>query len=91
MSTNVKQKNNIGYIFKICSIAALGGILMGYDTGVISGAIGSIREYFQERPDSFLHLNLAANKSFASLLEFLEINPCATHIKEFPHLNKSAT
>lgn len=47
MSTNVKQKNNIGYIFKICSIAALGGILMGYDTGVISGAIGSIREYFQ--------------------------------------------
>jgi len=50
MSTDIKQKNNIGYIFKICSIAALGGILMGYDTGVISGAIGSIREYFQLSP-----------------------------------------
>lgn len=47
MSTETKHQNNIAYIFKICSIAALGGILMGYDTGVISGAIGSIREYFQ--------------------------------------------
>lgn len=41
------QKGNFAYVIKICCIAALGGILMGYDTGVISGAIGSIREHFQ--------------------------------------------
>lgn len=50
MFTGTKPQNNIIYIFKICSIAALGGILMGYDTGVISGAIGSIREHFQLSP-----------------------------------------
>ena len=43
-STTVKA--NIGYIFKICCVAALGGILFGYDTAVISGAIGPIQEYF---------------------------------------------
>ncbi|MDP5252886.1 MULTISPECIES: sugar porter family MFS transporter [unclassified Vibrio] len=41
-----KYKHNFAYIIRICSIAALGGILLGYDTGVISGAIGPIREYF---------------------------------------------
>ncbi|MGI7008362.1 myo-inositol import MFS transporter IolT1 [Citrobacter braakii] len=37
---------NTGYILRICAIAALGGILFGYDTGVISGAIGSLTSYF---------------------------------------------
>ena len=51
----------------------------------------SIREYFQKRPNTLLDLNLTANKGFESLLEFLEIDPCETHMKEFPHLNKSTT
>ncbi|MDV6254378.1 sugar porter family MFS transporter [Vibrio sp. EA2] len=44
--TTLNPKANIAYILKICCVAALGGILFGYDTAVISGAIGPIQEYF---------------------------------------------
>ena len=44
------RKHNLAYIVRICCIAALGGILLGYDTAVISGAIGPIREYFGLSP-----------------------------------------
>jgi MFS transporter, SP family, xylose:H+ symportor len=49
MSSSIEtssRKHNLSYIIRICCIAALGGILLGYDTAVISGAIGPIREYF---------------------------------------------
>ncbi|MGF1725291.1 sugar porter family MFS transporter [Photobacterium nomapromontoriensis] len=42
----LSHKHNIAYIIRICCIAALGGILLGYDTAVISGAIGPIRDHF---------------------------------------------
>ncbi len=45
-----KSQRNIAYIIKICCVAALGGILFGYDTAVISGAIGPITEYFSLSP-----------------------------------------
>lgn len=44
------SKHNFAYIIRICCIAALGGILLGYDTAVISGAIGPIRDYFNLNP-----------------------------------------
>ncbi|MFH0257912.1 sugar porter family MFS transporter [Vibrio rumoiensis] len=44
------HKHNIAYIIRICCIAALGGILLGYDTAVISGAIGPIRDHFGLTP-----------------------------------------
>ena len=44
------HKHNIAYIVRICCIAALGGILLGYDTAVISGAIGPIRDHFGLTP-----------------------------------------
>lgn len=41
---------NRKYIYGITAIAALGGFLFGYDTAVIAGAIGSIREKFDLSP-----------------------------------------
>ena len=40
------SKNNITYITFITIVATLGGLLFGYDTAVISGAIGFVRNYF---------------------------------------------
>ncbi|WP_116472645.1 sugar porter family MFS transporter [Zobellella maritima] len=40
------KSHNFSYLIRICCIAALGGILLGYDTAVISGAIGPIRDHF---------------------------------------------
>jgi MFS transporter, SP family, xylose:H+ symportor len=45
-----QRKHNTGYILRICGIAALGGILFGYDTAVISGAIESLKTYFNLSP-----------------------------------------
>ncbi len=36
---------NFKYITMICGVAALGGLLFGYDTAVISGAINPIKHY----------------------------------------------
>lgn len=38
---------SIGYVFLITVVAALGGLLFGYDTGVISGAIGYLTDHFE--------------------------------------------
>ncbi|MFK4133115.1 sugar porter family MFS transporter [Pseudomonas luteola] len=40
------HRHDIGYVLRICAVAALGGILFGYDTAVISGAVDSLRAYF---------------------------------------------
>ncbi|MCK4337261.1 MAG: sugar porter family MFS transporter, partial [Candidatus Aminicenantes bacterium] len=39
-------KHNTTYVVKISLVAALGGLLFGYDTAVISGAIGFLRSKF---------------------------------------------
>ncbi|WP_127102507.1 MULTISPECIES: sugar porter family MFS transporter [unclassified Asaia] len=41
------ERHDVSYVLRICAVAALGGILFGYDTSVISGAIGPIRAHFQ--------------------------------------------
>ncbi len=41
---------NIRYLLLICGIAALGGLLFGYDTAVISGAVNPISRYFELTP-----------------------------------------
>ncbi|ATU72983.1 MFS transporter [Komagataeibacter rhaeticus] len=44
------DRHDIGYVLRICAIAALGGILFGYDTAVISGAVESLQAYFHLSP-----------------------------------------
>jgi SP family arabinose:H+ symporter-like MFS transporter len=48
---NVYENNNIitmdkGFIIKVSGVAALGGLLFGFDTAIISGAIPYIKNYF---------------------------------------------
>jgi len=44
------DKGSLTYVFLICAVAALGGLLFGYDTGVINGAIGPLKAYFLLNP-----------------------------------------
>ncbi len=43
---NAKSKSNKSVVVVIASIAATGGLLFGFDTGVISGAIPFLQDYF---------------------------------------------
>lgn len=49
MSTKEK-KYNLAYVMAICTVAALGGLLQGYDTSVISGVIEPLNRNFSLTP-----------------------------------------
>ena len=46
MATETKTSANTGYIIFLSVVAAIGGILFGYDTAVISGTISSVTAQF---------------------------------------------
>ncbi len=47
MSSRAEDRGgSIGYVYLLAVVAALGGLLFGYDTAVISGAIGYLTEHF---------------------------------------------
>lgn len=51
LGSNVGQstanEGSVGYVYLLAGVAALGGLLFGYDTAVIAGAIGFLRERFE--------------------------------------------
>lgn len=47
------QNGSKGYVFMITLIATIGGLLFGYDTAVISGAVDSLKSYFHLNPEVF--------------------------------------
>ncbi len=42
----MKEQTNIRYVVMITIVATFGGLLFGYDTAVISGAVGSLKKFF---------------------------------------------
>lgn len=44
------HSGSVAYVFMLASVAALGGLLFGYDTAVISGAIGYLQIHFELDP-----------------------------------------
>ncbi|UCG49419.1 MAG: sugar porter family MFS transporter [Phycisphaerales bacterium] len=45
-----QEKGSGLYVFLVCIVAALGGLLFGYDTGVIAGGIGFLQQHFELDP-----------------------------------------
>jgi MFS transporter, SP family, xylose:H+ symportor len=45
-----KESESTVYVWLVCVVAALGGLLFGYDTAVISGAIGFLQKRFELDP-----------------------------------------
>jgi hypothetical protein len=41
--TLAPERGDIRYVALVCGVATLGGLLFGYDTAVIAGAIGFLR------------------------------------------------
>lgn len=48
--TNHTTDINYGAVYFLTAVAALGGLLFGYDTAVISGAIGYLQQKFDLSP-----------------------------------------
>ena len=41
-----EQQGSMAYVARVCLVATLGGLLFGYDTAVIAGAIGFMKAHF---------------------------------------------
>ena len=44
--SNYKENGSRAYLYGICAVAVIGGLLFGYDTAVISGAEQALQFFF---------------------------------------------
>ena len=44
--SNYKETGSKAYLYGICAVAVIGGLLFGYDTAVISGAEQALQKFF---------------------------------------------
>lgn len=42
----IQQKQNLPYLIFVCLVSAMGGFLFGFDTAVISGTVGFVKQQF---------------------------------------------
>ena len=59
----MEKSTNSGYLIKLTLVATLGGLLFGYDTGVISGTVGALDSFFVV-PKGFSETAASAFKGF---------------------------
>src|SRR5438045_1598498 len=50
LTKNMESKGNKWYVYKATIVAAVGGLLFGYDTAVVAGAIGFIEKLYNLSP-----------------------------------------
>jgi MFS family permease len=71
-NTGVKPVYNLGYIWLISLVAAMGGLLFGYDWVVIGGAAKFYEAYFHLKDTA---MNVAADASFWAKVKANAISP----------------
>ncbi len=60
----MKQEGNRKFVLGITLVATLGGLLFGYDTAVISGAVGSLQSFFIDS------LQLSSEKALEVVMQY---------------------
>jgi MFS transporter, SP family, xylose:H+ symportor len=46
-AAETNEAKNMTFVVRVCLVAAFGGLLFGYDTAVIAGAIGYLQQHFE--------------------------------------------
>lgn len=67
------EKSNSKNIYLITAVASLGGLLFGYDTAVISGAVGALNHFFIGKIESNEEVALNAILEFKIIISFCVI------------------
>lgn len=65
---NYTEKDSKAYLYGICAVAVIGGLLFGYDTAVISGAEQALQEFFISGLGMAIGMNALSILSFQNVI-----------------------